>query len=197
MKYEQVLKSDLADKIEELIGVSSKKIREKGIKFSLEHPKAIGISPMQVRKLEVLKSFVSQLNELVFVQEETVLNSSSKAAEYFVNRLNNKFDKECYEVALLNMQNRLIATVVIAEGTLNEAPVYVRELVKTALDHDSKSVILAHNHPGGISRPSDADVRSTRRVKQALEAVGIQVMDHIIVGAGTKESTSLAEKGLL
>jgi len=67
--------------------------------------------------------------------------------------------------------------------------------LETALRHKANSVILAHNHPGGTLNPSKADIEATKRIKAALEAISIKVVDHIIVCGG--QYVSFAEKGLL
>ena len=81
------------------------------------------------------------------------------------------------------------------EGTINEAPVYPRLIVETALRHQAASIILAHNYPGGSLQPSQADVDVTRKIKQATEAISIIVADHIIVAG--ESYYSFAENRLL
>lgn len=83
----------------------------------------------------------------------------------------------------------------ISTGTVNEAPIYPREIVKTALDYNANSVILAHNHPGGSNEASKADIEATQKVIQALNTISVRVIDHIIVA--DNKYLSLAEKGLL
>jgi len=83
----------------------------------------------------------------------------------------------------------------VHEGTINEAPVYPRLIVETALRHQANSIILTHNHPGGSMEPSSADIDTTKKIVAAIEAISIKVMDHIIV-AGEKYY-SFAEKGLI
>jgi DNA repair protein RadC len=78
-------------------------------------------------------------------------------------------------------------------GTIDQASVYPREIVKRALKHNAAAVILGHNHPSGIAEPSAADIDITQQIKAALQLVSVRVLDHIIVGDA--ESTSLAEIG--
>ncbi|WP_082387199.1 JAB domain-containing protein [Achromobacter kerstersii] len=80
-------------------------------------------------------------------------------------------------------------------GTLSEAPVYPREIVKAAHAHNAGAVILAHNHPNGLAEPSAADIRITCHIKFALALVGTRILDHLVVGGC--EIDSFAEKGLL
>ena len=90
--------------------------------------------------------------------------------------------------------NRIIATKNVSVGTVNEAPVYPREIAKLALSYDSSSVMLAHNHPGGSTRPSQADIQVTNNIVNSLDSLGIRVMDHIIVA--DDKFISFAETGL-
>ena len=126
--------------------------------------------------------------------EKPILNSSSKAGEYAVSIFTGR-TYEAFFVICLNAQNRVNYAALVHEGTINEAPVYPRLIVETALRHQANSLILAHNHPGGTLQPSKADIEVTKRIITALEAISISVMDHIIV-AGDKYM-SFAEKGLL
>lgn len=95
----------------------------------------------------------------------------------------------------LDAQNRVNYAALVHEGTINEAPVYPRLIVETALRHQANSVILAHNHPGGSLQPSQADIEVTKRITAALEAISIGVVDHIIVAG--ERYVSFAEKGLI
>ena len=96
---------------------------------------------------------------------------------------------------LLNRQNQLICARELARGTVAENTVYIREIVKLALDEYASALIFAHNHPGGSAIPSDADIRFTHRLQQALRLVDIDLLDHFIVTA--KAVCSLREGGWL
>jgi len=95
----------------------------------------------------------------------------------------------------LNTQLKLITCVELSRGTLSEAAVYPREIVRKALEHHAAAVILAHNHPSGSNVPSAADLSLTRRVADALKLVDIHLVDHLIVAG--QDSLSLAETGQL
>jgi len=126
--------------------------------------------------------------------DKPVLNSSSKAGEYALGLFAGR-TYEAFYVLCLDAQNRVNNAALVHEGTINEAPVYPRLIVETALRHQANSVILAHNHPGGSMQPSGADIEVTKKILIAIEAISIKVVDHIIV-AGDKY-LSFAEKGLL
>jgi DNA repair protein RadC len=128
------------------------------------------------------------------VRDKTLLNSTARAGEFakalFTGRL-----YEAFYVICLDSQNRVNHAALLQEGTINEAPVYPRLIVETALRHQANSIILAHNHPGGSNRPSQADVNVTKNIRAATEAIAIAVVDHIIVAG--EEYYSFAENGIL
>jgi DNA repair protein RadC len=82
----------------------------------------------------------------------------------------------------LDRQYKLIADEVLQQGTVDHTPVYPREVVKRALDLGAAAIIMVHNHPGGDSRPSEADIAMTGQVAAAVSAIGIQLHDHVIIG---------------
>lgn len=102
---------------------------------------------------------------------------------------------ECFAVLFLDAGHRLIALEPMSEGTRSHTIVYPREVVKRALALEASAVILAHNHPSGLTRPSEADLALTRTLTAALALVDVKVLDHYIVGAG--RAASLSEMGLL
>ena len=102
---------------------------------------------------------------------------------------------ERVRVLHLNTRNMLIRDELMNEGSIDEAPVYVREVIRRAIDLKSASIILVHNHPSGDPSPSRADIDLTRAVVEAGKKMGIAVHDHIIVG--TKGFVSLRGQGLI
>lgn len=93
----------------------------------------------------------------------------------------------------LNTRLQLIACVELARGTVSEAVVYPREVVRGALEHYAMAVILAHNHPSGTLQPSQADIQLTRRVADALNLVDIRLIDHLIIAG--HDTLSMAQQG--
>lgn len=105
-------------------------------------------------------------------------------------------EHEEFHVIWLDAQNRLIAFDAMFSGTLTQASVYPREVVKAALAHNAAACIIAHNHPSGVAQPSRADEMLTRSLKEALAMVDVKILDHFIV-AGNLPPLSFAERGLL
>ena len=89
---------------------------------------------------------------------------------------------EQFRVLFLDKQNCLIRDEVQGEGTIDQTPAYPREVIRRALELGSTAVILAHNHPSGDPKPSKADVTLTKAIAKAGDAIGVEVLDHIIVG---------------
>jgi len=89
---------------------------------------------------------------------------------------------EQFRLLFLDKQNVLIRDEVQGEGTIDQTPAYPREVVRRALELGATAVILAHNHPSGDPTPSKADVTLTKAIARAGEAVGVQILDHVIVG---------------
>ncbi len=89
---------------------------------------------------------------------------------------------EHFRILFLDKKNQLIADEVQQQGTVDHTPVYVREVMKRALDIGASAIVLVHNHPSGDPTPSSADIEMTRRIVDAGQKLQITVHDHIIVG---------------
>lgn len=102
---------------------------------------------------------------------------------------------EVVRVLFLNGRNRLIRDEVVLRGSVDQAAIYVREIVHRALNLGACAMILAHNHPSGCREPSSADLRVTRTLAHAAAGLGIKLHDHIVVA--TSGVTSMRDRGLL
>ncbi|CAG9178898.1 RadC family protein [Cupriavidus pampae] len=102
---------------------------------------------------------------------------------------------EAFYCLYLDTHHGLIASAELFRGSLRQASIYPREVAREALIHNAASVIVAHNHPGGVAAPSRSDVTTTRRLVRALGTLDIDLLDHYIV-AGS-ETYSFAEHDLL
>jgi DNA repair protein RadC len=112
--------------------------------------------------------------------------------EAYLSQTLARLPTEEFHVLYLDKKNRLICDAMMGRGTVDHCPVYVREVVKRALELDASAVILAHNHPSGDSTPSQADVEMTRTLRDALQTIGLVLHDHVVVGsAGNKSFRSL------
>ncbi len=102
---------------------------------------------------------------------------------------------EVFAVLFLDAATRLLAMEELFRGTLTQTSVYPREVVLRALHHQAAGVVLAHNHPSGSVRPSQADEAMTQTLKAALGLIDVRVLDHVIVAGG--QAFSMAEHGLI
>ena len=102
---------------------------------------------------------------------------------------------ERVRVLYLDTRNRLILDHHVGDGSIDEAAIHPREVVKKALDVGASALILVHNHPSGNPEPSRADIDITRRIAEAGRLLGIVVHDHVIVGR--EGHSSLKAKGLI
>lgn len=122
------------------------------------------------------------------------ITSPADVAEIFIPLLRDEV-KEHFIVVCLNSANRITRHVRISEGNLNSSVVAQREIFKTAIDNNSASIILIHNHPSGNQEPSNEDIAITKKVVEAGKIMDIPVFDHIIVAGNTY--TSFVEKRLI
>ena len=120
---------------------------------------------------------------------------SSKDAYEIIQSLVGDSNYEQFWVLLLNRANKLIRSECISQGGIAGTVADPKRIYKLALEHNASFIILAHNHPSGNLNPSEEDIKVTRKMKQAGEALDIRVIDHII--AGENDYYSFADKGVL
>ena len=101
---------------------------------------------------------------------------------------------EEFHVLWLDNRHRIIDCQRLFTGTVDGASIHPREVVRAALSVNACAAILAHNHPSGVAEPSAADRAITHELRDALQLIGVRILDHIVVGA---ECVSMAERGLL
>ena len=92
-------------------------------------------------------------------------------------------DRESLRTVLLDTRYRLIAVREISKGTLNESLAHPREIFKPAITYSAYAIVVVHNHPSGDPRPSEADIRLTRKLAEAAHLLQISLLDHVIIGA--------------
>lgn len=108
--------------------------------------------------------------------------SIEDATEYFKRLLENE-PEENFAVMLLDGGNKVKYSGIISEGTVNATNVTMMRLTQLVLDNGAKALIIAHNHPNGIARPSVADVNTTISIRDFMKRLGVTLIDHIIIGA--------------
>lgn len=168
---------------------TAKKLLEKfgslnGI-FKAENGQLLAVSGMNEQAVTAIKTCLELSSRLLReeMKQGVLLNNWQHLLDYCRLNMGN-LKKEQFRIIFVNQKNRVIADEVQQEGSINHTPVYVREVVKRALELGASSIILAHNHPSGDTTPSPEDIEITKQIAKACEAVGIRLHDHLIIGDG-------------
>ncbi|HHW02028.1 MAG TPA: DNA repair protein RadC [Thermoanaerobacterales bacterium] len=127
-------------------------------------------------------------------QNPTVINTPVDVKNLLMEEMR-FLEKEHFKVILLNIKNHVISVEDISVGSLNSSIVHPREVFKPAIKRSSASMVLVHNHPSGDPTPSREDIEITRRLIEAGKILGIEVVDHVIIGNGVY--ISFKEKGII
>lgn len=132
-----------------------------------------------------------------YIKEEIkrgeALTDVNAVRRYLTTRLRG-YPYEVFACLFLDNKHRIIEYRELFKGTIDSCSVHPREVVRQVINHNAAAVIFAHNHPSGMTEPSQADHRITNRLKEALGMVDCRVLDHFIIGDGV---TSFAERGYL
>ncbi len=153
--------------------------------------RGIGIAKAsQIRAAVELARRVEGYSEAL---DKTPLKTPEAIANLVMGRLKDK-KKEYFLAVLLDTRNQLIKVAEISIGSLDTSIVHPREVFKEAISASAAAVIFVHNHPSGDTEASEDDIALTKRLTQAGEIVGIDVLDHLIIGG--KNYTSLKRLGL-
>ncbi len=128
-------------------------------------------------------------------ENRAAMSSSAMVKAYLSNILDDKEkDREHFFCIFLDAQNKMITIETLFSGSLTSSAVYPREVIKAVLKHEAANIILAHNHPSGITIPSSSDLAITKKLQTACKAIDVIVLDHIIIG---DDYYSFADNGLL
>ncbi len=126
------------------------------------------------------------------LSSESALLSPAIIEQYLQNILAYR-EREVFLVLFLDNQHRVIRHEEMFAGTISSVEIHPREIVREALKVNAAAIILAHNHPSGVSEPSAMDIRVTEQIIKACQLLGIRVLDHLVIGHG--ETVSFAERG--
>ena len=159
-------------------------------------------SPEELEKVEgvghnisTFLSFIPQVDryyQISKVKNRKVLSSVEDCCDFIVPYFRNRKNEVVY-ILCMDAKCKVLCMKELGEGSVNSAGVPIRRIVDVAMKANATTVILAHNHPGGIAVPSADDVHTTHRVAQALEAVDIVLADHLIVSG--EDCVSMAQSG--
>ena len=137
---------------------------------------------------------VRLVKEASLMYKRRYVGSPDHAYEIFKDFLED-LDREIFVVLTLDTKNRPLAVNVAHIGNLNSSIVSPACVLRVAILSSAHSIMVAHNHPSGDTTPSEADISVTKRLEEAAELMGIQLLDHLIIGDG--EFESLREKGVI
>ena len=128
------------------------------------------------------------------LRQQPALENPRDSGDYLRARLRH-LPYEVFGCLYLDNRHRVLAFEELFRGTVDGASVHPREVVRACLQHIACAVIFAHNHPSGVAEPSAADRAITRELRDALQLVGVRVLDHLVIGSD--EPVSMAARGLL
>ena len=179
------LAHELLDRFETLSGVFEASVEE------LKKVNGMGESTAIFLKLIPAASRRHMISR---VSESVILDSTTKAGEYLVPFFMYERD-EVVLMICLDAKRKLLCCKEMGRGSVNAAEVRIRRIVEMALSQNATSVILSHNHTSGIAVPSMEDTITTMKIKSALEIVGVELCDHIVVAGD--DYVSMADSGLM
>lgn len=139
-----------------------------------------GIGPQAAQFLKIVDAFVAFYFHQKALSGDIQFTQLPQLVDYFKATIG-RSPNEVMRVLYLNSQNKLLHAENLSEGTVSETVVLPRKIVEGALKHHATTVIIAHNHPGGLPEPSDDDDSITHQIKNALQTVNISLQEHIII----------------
>jgi DNA repair protein RadC len=152
-----------------------------------------GVGEAVVCELKIIEAAAHRLARARVIGRH-VLSSWRALLDYCHATMSHR-EVEEFRVLYLDRKNVLIADEPQAKGTVDHVPVYPREVVKRALELNASAMILVHNHPSGDPTPSESDIQMTYKVRDAAEALGLVLHDHLIIGKSRE--LSLKSEGYL
>jgi len=142
--------------------------------------KIAGLGPVRFAQLQAAKELCRR-SDFISLQKDITLNNTHQTYRFLKKQLRDK-KNETFAALFLDNQHRVLAYEELFAGTINAASVYPRPLVERVLQLNAAALILAHNHPSGVSRASQQDLDVTKRLQNALELVDARLLDHLIIG---------------
>ena len=173
-----------------LAGLGINQLMDMGIE-DLKNFKGIG----EIAARRIVSSFGLANYIQKFKREESFTIKSPEDAAFYFSDLALK-NQEHFEAIYLNTKNVVISRKMIFKGGLNSSIVHPREVFKEGIKVSAASLIVSHNHPSGNATPSPEDIEVTKRLIECGEVMGIELLDHVIIGSEGKY-VSLKEKGYI
>ena len=150
-----------------------------------------GVGTNTARFLRLFRS-VERYCSIHCRKQDTILNTVTDCKKYLIPYFTGKKNESVYLLSM-DAKRKVISCKEVGEGSVNSAAVPIRRIVEMSLAANASTVILSHNHPSGLAVPSAEDIHTTRKLAMALDSVGIELTDHIIVADG--DCVSLVQSG--
>ncbi|HAT7745267.1 TPA: DNA repair protein RadC [Legionella pneumophila] len=139
-----------------------------------------GLGKVRYAQLQAAKE-ICHRSDFIDLQKEIRLSNTQQTYAFLKKRLRD-YKNETFAALFLDNQHRIIAYEELFSGTINTATVYPRPIVERVLQLNAAALILAHNHPSGLSDASQQDLAITKRIRDALDLVDARLLDHIVIG---------------
>ncbi|HDO7839033.1 TPA: DNA repair protein RadC [Legionella pneumophila] len=139
-----------------------------------------GLGEVRYAQLQAAKE-ICHRSDFIDLQKEIQLSNTQQTYAFLKKRLRD-YKNETFAALFLDNQHRIIAYEELFSGTINTATVYPRPIVERVLQLNAAALILAHNHPSGLSDASQQDLAITERIRDALDLVDARLLDHIVIG---------------
>ena len=150
-----------------------------------------GLGKVKAIRLECIAELSRRISR-AGISESISFHDPAAVAEYYMETLRHE-EQEVLVLTMLNSKGKLIRDTIISRGTVNASLISPREIFIEAIRQQAVSILLLHNHPSGVPDPSRDDVLLTERVKRAGAMLGIELLDHIIIG--DRQAVSMREQG--
>lgn len=145
----------------------------------------VKLSPSIRKNLAYTIKLISKIHQKLLISEikqGNIIEGWDALISYLQNQIGH-IKHEQFLTLYLDSRHRLIKSVEFGSGTIDESTVYVREIIKNALDIGAVNMILVHNHPSGNTTPSKNDIELTNTISNAAKMVGVRVYDHVIISS--------------
>lgn len=153
-----------------------------------------GIKNIKASQILAMGELFRRFNSLNLIREDKSVSSPRDIAKLLINEMMS-LKQEILKLIMLDTKNNIIGIKDVFKGSLNTSIVHPREIFKEALKKSSSSIIICHNHPSGDPTPSKEDINITLRLKECSKIIGIDLLDHLIIGKD--KFVSLKEKGII
>lgn len=153
-----------------------------------------GVKNIKASQIMAIGELVRRINKLNVIRSGKIISSPSDIASHIMKEMV-VLKQEVLKLIMLDTKNNIIGIKDLFKGSLNTSIVHPREIFKEAIKKSSSSIIICHNHPSGDPTPSKEDINITIRLKECSKIIGIDLLDHLIIGKD--QYVSLKEKGII